>query len=172
MKHEQTPFILAVSPSPRGFAFVIFQGGERPFDWSVKEIRGSEKNIRSLAAIAKLLDQYHPEAVVIEETRRGSRRGFRIRSLLKEVATRAEREGIVVGRYTKAQVRATFAAENARTRPAIAQTIAARIPAFAPRLPRLQKIWMSEDPRQSLFDAAALGLTYYAIKLSGETVAE
>jgi hypothetical protein len=28
----------------------------------------------------------------------------------------------------------------------------------------LRKIWMSEDRRQSLFDAAALGVVFYAVK--------
>src|SRR5947208_2519558 len=158
MRHERKPFILAISPSPRGFAFVLFQGVDRPFDWGMKEIRGSDKNIRSVAAISKLIEQYHPEAIVIEETQRGSRRGFRIRSLLRAITARAKRDGISVVRYTKSEVRATFATEHARTRPAIAKAIASRIPAFAPRLPQPQKIWMSEDPRQSLFDAAALGL--------------
>lgn len=27
----------------------------------------------------------------------------------------------------------------------------------------MSKVWMSEDPRQSLFDVAALGLTHYTI---------
>jgi len=171
MRHERKPFILAISPSPRGFAFVLFQGVDRPFDWGVKELRGSEKNIRSVAAISKLIEQYHPEAIIIEETQRGSRRGFRIRSLLRAIAARAKRDRIAVVRYTKSEVRATFATEHARTRPAIAKAIASRIPAFAPRLPQPQKIWMSEDPRQSLFDAAALGLTHYAINRSAETVA-
>ena len=55
-----------------------------------------------------------------------------------------------------------FASVGAGTKYEIAKAIATQIPAFAHRLPRLRKIWMSEDPRQSLFDAAALGLTFFA----------
>ena len=153
-------FTLAVSLSPRGFAFVLFQADGNPFDWGVREIRGSQKNARCFLAIKKLLRQYRPQALVLEETGRDSRRGARVRALYRSLGELGEREGVVVVRYTRAQVRATFAAEGARTRPEIAKAIATRIPAFAPKLPPLRKIWMSEDPRQSLFDAAGLGVTY------------
>ena len=155
-------FILAVSASPRGFAFVVFARPDQPFDWGVKEVRGNRKNARCLLAIKKLIREYRPEAVVIEETRAGSRRGPRIRALYRAVVELAGREQVKIVQYTKAQVRAAFAAENAWTRPEIARAVAKRIPAFAPRLPPLRKIWMSEDPRQSLFDAAALGAVFYA----------
>lgn len=73
-------------------------------------------------------------------------------------------ERVPLTHYTKVKVQAAFAAENAKTRPEIARAIAARLPVFAPKLPPLRKIWMSEDPRQSLFDAAALGMTYFRLR--------
>ena len=161
MTRAHSAFVLAVSASPRGFSFVVFQGPEHPFDWGVKEIRGSQKNALTLLGIKKLMRQYRPEALVIEETGPGSRRGARIRVLYRLLVKIAHREQITVVRYTRAQVLATFEAEKAWTRPEIAKAIATRIPAFALRLPPLRKIWMSEDPRQSLFDAAALGITFY-----------
>jgi hypothetical protein len=154
-------FVLGVSASPRGFAFVLFQQPTAPFDWGVKEIRGAHKSALTLLAIKKLIRQYRPKTIVIEETGKDSHRGPRIRALYRSIVELAQRERITVVRYTRAQVRATFATENARTRPEIAAAIAARIPAFAPKLPPLRKIWMSEDSRQGLFDAAALGVTYY-----------
>jgi Holliday junction resolvasome RuvABC endonuclease subunit len=157
------PFILAISPSARGFAFVLFEGPTTPFDWGIKDIRGNDKNAESLAAITKLIRDYRPSALVIEEAdARESRRGDRIRTLLRTVAEMAEAEGITVVRYTRAQVRRTFGTEGARTKPEIAKAVAAQIPALATRLPPLRKIWMSEDRRQSLFDAAALGFTFFA----------
>jgi hypothetical protein len=161
MSRVHRQFILAVSASPRGFAFVVFSGPDQPFDWGVREIRGNQKNARCLLAIKKLLRRSRPEALVIEETRGASRRGPRIRALYGKITEVAAREQTRVVRYTKDQVRAAFAAEHAKTRPDIAQAVAKRIPAFAPKLPPLRKIWMSEDPRQSLFDAAAFGVVFY-----------
>ena len=43
----------------------------------------------------------------------------------------------------------------------LAETIARHIPAFARYLPPPRKPWMSEDSRMSLFDAAALALTFF-----------
>lgn len=156
------PFILAISPSPRGFAFVLFEGPTTPFDWGIKDIRGNDKNEKSLAAILKLIVDFHPSALVIEDAdAKGSRRAARIRALLRDVANRAATEGISVFRYSRKEVQRTFAGEGVRTRPEIAKVVAARIAALATRLPPFRKIWMSEDPRQSLFDAAALGLTFF-----------
>lgn len=50
---------------------------------------------------------------------------------------------------------------DAHTKYEIAQVIARQLPAFAHRLPRLRKIWMSEHPRQSWFDEVALTAVFY-----------
>jgi hypothetical protein len=164
MKRLHPSFTLAVSASPRGFAFVLFRGRNDPFDWGVKDISGEHKNARCLAEIKKLMLWYRPQALVFEETGKGSRRGPRIRALYRMVEESAYRQRIPVVRLTKNQIRGVFTPLGAATRPEIAKAIALQIPAFIPRLPRLRKIWMSEDPRQTLFDAAALGMTYYALR--------
>jgi hypothetical protein len=104
-----TRFVLAVSASPRGFAFVLFQGPTTPFDWGVKEFRGPHKSALTLLAIKKLMREYRPERVVLEETGKGSRRGPRIRALYRDVIALAGREQVPVARFTKEQVRAAFA---------------------------------------------------------------
>ena len=152
--------VLAVATSPRGFAFVLFHDPTAPLDWGIKTIPGEQKNPRCLLAIKKLLRLYHPSVIVLEETGKDSRRGPRLRALNRDIAELATREKVKVIRLTTAKVRATFAPANARTKAEIAKVIAGKIPAFAPKLPPPRKIWMSEDPRQSLFDAVALGMTY------------
>ena len=102
------------------------------------------------------------ETLVIEDRdEEDSRRGPRTRTLLRLIALLAQKEGVAVAQLSKEEIRKAFAKEEAKTRPEIAKAIAARIPAFAPKLPPVRKIWMSEDPRQSLFDAAALGVAFY-----------
>jgi hypothetical protein len=115
-----------------------------------------------MRVITQLFDQYRPATLVIEDTTIPTKRGFRTQALLRSTTKLAKQRRAKVVRCTKKQVKVTFAPDNARTRPAIAEAIAKRIPAFAHRLPSYRKIWMSEDPRQSLFDAAALALTHYA----------
>jgi Holliday junction resolvasome RuvABC endonuclease subunit len=165
--HQFESFVLAIYPSARGFAFVVFEGPESPFDWGTKEFRGAGKNARSLNAITELVARYRPVGIVIEDfAANGTRRSVRIRHLYRSIIRLAESECIEVFRYSRAQIQHCFGSVGATTKYEIATAIARHIPAFEHRLPRFRKIWMSEDSRQTLFDAVALGLTHYAINLS------
>jgi hypothetical protein len=160
--HPQN-LVLAVYPFSRGFAFVFFEGPDSPFEWGVKEIKEKHKNGKTLEEIRKLIDRYRPEVLVIEETTDGkSRRTSRIRKLYRMLVHFAEAEYLELHRCSKKEVKACFASVGAGTKYEIAKAITTQIPAFAHRIPRFRKPWMSEDPRQSLFDAAALGLTYFS----------
>lgn len=159
---QDRAFVLAFYPTTHGYAFVLSEGPDAPFDWGVREIRGDDKNSATVEALKKLIATYHPEAIVIEDAAHGPcRRASRIKNLYKRIEHVAAAEGIEVHRYTRADVREVFEETGAITKHELAVAIAEMIPAFAHRLPRKRKIWMSEDPRQSLFDAAALGLTHF-----------
>lgn len=161
-------FVLAVYATARGFAFVLFEGPENPIDWGAKELRGRRKNNRTLDEVEKLIDRYRPDALVIEDiSEKGSRRSSRIRRLYRALGHLAATEYVDLYRYSRNVVRGTFAPTGAVTKVEIAEAIARQIPALGHRLPRERKIWMSEDPRQSLFDAAALALTHFARPPSG-----
>jgi len=160
--------VLSLYPTSRGFAFALFEGPESPVDWGVKDIKGRKKNSDTLDAIQKLFEQYEPEVVVIENTDvKGSRRSARIRRLYRSIAHLAATRNAELQRYSRQEIRATFGAVGGTTKYEIARAIARQIPAFAPRLPRLRKLWMSEDPRQSLFDAVALAVLYLQSAFSG-----
>lgn len=154
--------VLSIYPTSRGFAFAFFEGPESPFDWGVKEIKEKHKNTKTIDEIKKLIDRYRPEVLVIEDTGdRKSRRTSRIRKLYRMLAHLAETEYVEIHRYSKSIVKECFASVGARTKYEIAKAIATRMPAFAHRIPRFRKPWMSEDHRQSLFDAVALALVFY-----------
>lgn len=155
--------VLAIYPFSRGFAFVLFAEPDAPFDWGVKDVKEKHKNTKTLEEIRKIIDRYVPTILVIEDTTdKESRRSSRIRNLYRKIARLAEAKDIDLFRYSKADVRDYFVSLSARTKYEIAKAVAVKIPGFAHRMPRFRKIWMSEDPRQSLFDAAALGLTYFS----------
>ena len=167
MSQSDTPLVLAFYPSTRGVSFVLFQDPSIPLDWGIKEIRGKEKNARTLAVARKLLDRYSPDVLVLEATAtKASRRRPRVRVLYGAIVRAAKAKHVEVHRYTKAEVHEHFARHAVRTKHDIAKVIAKEIPAYALRLPPVRKIWMNEDPRQSLFDAAALGLTHYSLTTS------
>ena len=156
--------LLSVYPFSRGFAFVFFESPESPFDWGVKVIKEKHKNTVTLDEIKKLIDRYRPEVLVIEDTTTGdTRRTSRIRKLYRMLAQLAGAEYVDLYRVSKGAIKECFASVGAGTKYEIAKTIAIQIPGFAHRIPPLRKPWMSEDSRQNLFDAAALGLTFYAV---------
>jgi len=153
--------MLAVSLSARGFAYVFFEGSETPFDWGVVEIKGKEKNQRTGKQVEKLLRCFRPHALILEDLRpKAAKRPDRTKKLSLHLQHLAHCEGIDVAIYDRAAIRRAFAPLGARTKVEIADAIALAVPAFGHRLPPVRRLWMNEDPRQMLFDAAALGLTH------------
>lgn len=164
--------VLALSPSSRGLAFVLFEGPLAPVDWGIKDIRGRQKSARSLEAAKRLIDGFHPDVLVLDDLAGPySRRPERTRDLQQQVAEYAERRGVTVHRYDRLDIRACFEKvasakgfgepKGAMSREEIAQSIADMIPRLASHLPPVRRLWMPEDARLSLFDAAALGVTFY-----------
>jgi len=154
--------VLAIYPNTRGFAFVVFEGPLAPVDWGVKEVRGRQKSPLCLLRIAALLDQYRPDVLVLQDTSpTGTRRVRRLRELNASIGEIAEDQGVSVHTYSRAQVCEAFAAFGITTKHGIAEAIAKHVPAFERYLPPPRKPWMSEDARMSLFDAAALALTFF-----------
>jgi hypothetical protein len=165
MPNPSTPhdLVLAIQLSSFGFAFVLFEGPESPFDWGTKDIRQRGKNTRTVVEVKRLIDRYRPAVLVIQETTGQSPpRSTRIRRLSRMLVHLAAAEYVDLHRCSKAEVKACFGAYGATTKHEIAKAIATQIPAFAHRLPRLRRGWTGEDARQALFDAAALALTYFS----------
>lgn len=161
--------VLSLYPSSRGYAFMFFEGPHDPFDWGVKEIRNGRKNEATLQDIRALIENCHPDCILIEDyAEPSSRRALRIKKLYQMIVDFAKKESIEICRIPHDAIIACFSPEGARTKHEIAQVIAQQIPALTHRLPRLRQIWMSEDPRQSLFDAVALGMAFYAGKNHGK----
>jgi len=154
--------VLAIYPTPRGFAYALFEAPLSPVDWGTREFLGKDKNARTLGAIARLCKAARPETLVIEDgVTASSKRSQRVQRLLGLIGAMAEVEDISLVRYSRKTIRETFH-HPAITRQEIAQAIATYIPALSDRLPPMRKLWQSEDPRLWIFDAASLALTHFA----------
>lgn len=156
MTHVNALRVLALYPTSRGFGFAMFDARWQLIDWGIKGIRDREKNIPTMRAMTALIEQCSPTVIVFEDTRqRDSRRHERIRILLQLLAVHLAKKHVKTKRFTRKAVLHHF---GVTTKHELAETIALAFPALALRLPPKRKPWMSEDARQSLFDAAALGL--------------
>ena len=65
--------------------------------------------------------------------------------------------------YGREKVSATVTGDATANRHAVARAVCERLPILRHRLPEARRLWQSEDNRQRLFDAAALGITHHVL---------
>lgn len=159
--HTGEELVLAVFPTSRGFGYAVFEGPLGPVDWGVKEVRG-DKNRQSLERIRELIEWFRPDAIVLEHCGgSGSHRSDRVKCLVQGLKRLARRYDITIQSYSRAQMRAYFSRVGAVTKYEIAKAVAGQLPELEPWLPPPRKLWMSEDPRLSIFDAVALAFMFF-----------
>lgn len=159
---QHTGLVLAIQPTSYGFGWVLFENPITVVAWSLVHARAG-RDMRLSKRFIRLLDRYEPAVFVLESFRPDcSRRNPRIRELCHTMAQEAHSRGIAVSIFERESVQMVFARHGATTRDEIAQIIGEHIPAFAHRRPRTRKSWRSDDSRRSLFDAAALAITYFS----------
>ena len=153
--------VIALDPTTHGFGFVVLEGPSRLIDWGHSYVRAC-MNEKCLKQITELIAWYRPQVVVIEDSEsKESRRGPRVGKLLDEVARAAEDSGVSVARFSPREVQKTFAPRGSITKHQIAMRVGDAFPELSHRLPPPRKIWDGEDERMSMFDAAALALTFF-----------
>ena len=153
--------VLAIDPHPRGFGYAVFEGPLCLVDWGTKDVRRDKERV-ALEKIGELVRRYQPTLIVVEDcAHRKSRRNARVRQLTQRILV-AARESAVEGRAVPcAAVYRTFAGTGAGTKYGIATALVRAFPELMVRLPPPRKPWETEDSRMSIFDAVALGLTYF-----------
>lgn len=158
--------LIAIYPNTRGFAFVVFEGPLAPIDWGVKEVRSVHRNRECLRHVSAIIDRYEPSVIVLQDsTESGTRRAPRVRVLNASIAELIDKRGIHAAFYSRARVRTVFGHLGNPTKHSLAHEIAKHVPVFERYLPPIRKPWMSEDARMGLFDAAALALVHFQLKL-------
>ncbi len=156
--------VLAVHPTARGFAWVLFEKPRVPVAWAMVHAAAG-RNEHLVARFERLLEKYEPAVLVLEAFEGpGTQRSGRIQELCRRIVREAECRAIETPIFDRDAVQAVFAKAGVRTRAEIARVVAEHIGAFSHRLPPERKLGNSEDARQSLFDAAALALTYFAYR--------
>jgi len=155
---------LAVDPTTKGFAFVVLEDGSL-VDWGVRHA-GVSKNSGSVRKLRVLLKRYTPDMLVVEDVNhRSSRRWRRVRQLVAWFSREARHQHIALRRVAHQQVRKHFAAYSPHvTKYGVALALAERFPELRERLPRVRKMWMTEDERMSIFDALAMALVATSVK--------
>ncbi len=151
--------IIAFDVRPRRFGFAVFEGPNEVLDFGARSFPKGRSAVRvsMQKKLATLFTDFDPAVVVLRgRMLDGSKRESRIaEALQKEALERA----ISVRFVTPGAVGRAFAGHNNKHE--IASTLAQQFPALASKLPPKRKIWQSEAYRTSIFDASALGITYF-----------
>lgn len=153
--------VLAMYPFARGVAFAVFRGPLALTDWGIKWIRAKDKTAASITIAQALIEHHQPDAIVLEDENRNTRRSKRFVRFNQRVENYAQGQVIDVRQYDRKAVRLCFERVGARTRHEIAQVISARVEEFRSILPPTRKLWMPPDHRLNIFNAASLALTFY-----------
>lgn len=160
---DELEIVLAIYTTDRGFGWAVFEGRHSLIDWGVKEVRG-DKNRQSLAKASNLLLWYKPDILVLENPfADGGRRSTRIKQLHRQLTELAESCKVQTKQISRSDIKAVFELRSAKSRYDIALAIAEELPPLAPWLPPPRKIWLGENPRLSIFDAAALAISFFEI---------
>ncbi len=162
MNHtDASGLVLAIHPTSRGFGWVLFEGDLVPVDWGIASAK-ENRSAKCMARFQKLLDQYHPSALILEKFEEDdSRRNDRIRTLVQTMLGFANNRDMDVLVYSREEIGTALTGNIKATRHEIALAVAEQMPFLQSRLPKSRKLWESEDWRQCQFDAAALGITHY-----------
>jgi hypothetical protein len=154
--------ILALALSSRGFGFVVIEGKDMLVDWGIRTAEGNNKNVQSVVKAKKIIGQYRPSALILEDAAtKGSLRSSRIRLLAKQLVALAKQENIRAAVLPREKIRHVFFSDQQGSRDELARVIAEKFPdELRDWLPPKRKPWTSEDARISMLEAVALGVAF------------
>jgi hypothetical protein len=162
-QERRSETVLAIYPSTRGIGFVVTRGPLSPTDWGTRRADKKHKNAKSLEDVSQLIDIHQPDAIVMEDpTAPSSKRTDRIVRLCQAIASLADSRAIDVHVYPRLRVTEYFRQFGGKTRYDIAIVVAKQVAALERFLPARRQPWDVESPKMSIFNAAALAMTYFA----------
>lgn len=158
MKHVSRIRILGLDVRARRIGYAAFESPTRLVDFGVTRFKSVEA---ATMRIASLLLTIQPGTLILRKLALTSSRNCPGTMAIQRLTRRlARRSSIGVAFISNRQLWQCFNAKGASTRYQIASFLSQEFPALAWRLPRPRKPWESEYRNMSIFDAAAVGMTY------------
>lgn len=155
--HISLGSVLAVHPTSSGFGWAVFGLDGELVEWGIASGKEGRKP-RLHRRFERLLARFEPTVLVLEAHE--GKRADGIVSFYRAIGRAAAGAGARSYIYDRAAIATALDIPLRSSRYAVAQKVAALLPELSHRIPRKQAFGASEDPRQSLFAAAALALTY------------
>jgi len=116
-----------------------------------------------LARLTVIMRRIHPTALVLRKiSARSARNTAGAKVLLRSAWLAAHRSALAVSMIRDRQVRDHFGTLGVTTKYQVALFLTKQFPELEWKLPPPRKAWKREHPNMSIFDAAALAMTYLA----------
>ena len=154
--------VLSLDLRARRFGYAVFEGPRTLLDWG---IRSHAKGGRSLLKhrLNSLRSMFAPSIILVRKTKETHRVAHSmIRYPLHAVKAFAKRVMVVVRVIDGSSLRKFFSKNLKANKHDVARMVADQFPELSWRLPPKRKPWQTEPTRQSIFDAASLGVFYFA----------
>lgn len=164
MKKDINNITLAIYPNRLGFGYVCLEGQRDLLDYGIVKVRPL-CNFRIMKRIEKFVTYFKPTLILVKNPNgRYTQNSKRLDRLFRRIVAFSKRNNIEVHHYTREQIKNVFDQMDKGTKYQIAHFIAKEFTALKPRLPKIRKLWMSEDYNMGIFDALSLALTHYYLR--------
>jgi hypothetical protein len=153
---------MALDIRSRRFGYVIFAGPHTLLDWGIRTHADGERSVLERRLIG-LQSMFAPSTILVRKSLEHSQtKTPTIRPAFNIVKSFARRAVVAVRLIDGSILRRFFFRKERKNKDDIARMVADRFPELSWRLPPKRKPWQSEPARQSIFDAASLGVFYFA----------
>jgi hypothetical protein len=152
--------ILAIALTARGFGYCVMENHVM-LECGHKEVEGN-KNSQSVYKIEKLLKQFLPDLLVLQDVNAaGCRRAPRIKTLHRQIVELAASRKIKFSLLSGKLLRVALVGDVKGTKHKMAEYLAKKYPVeLAAKLPPKRRPWENEDGRMDIFDAVALVVAF------------
>jgi hypothetical protein len=160
----RNPRILAIDLRPQQFGYAVFEGTERLLDWGATYFRpgGTIGAVAAGKRVAVLVRVFLPSVIVVKKVRRNmTSNSPGVQPILKAIRHEASARSIPVCFIARADVREAFREFRSKSKYEIACILTGMFPELLWRLPPKRKNYQSEHTSMTIFDAVALGFTYW-----------
>lgn len=144
------------------FGYVVFEGPRTLLDWGTRRyVRGEQSSLD--ARVSYLRSMFAPSVILVREPAQQCRTRRPLSTpAIHALTVFAKRAHIPMRLIGDSALRSHFSKGLEINKHDIARMVARRFPELSWRLPSKRKAWQSEPPRQLIFDAASLGVVFFA----------
>jgi hypothetical protein len=160
------PRVLAIDLRNRRSGFAIFEGPRSLLDFGTTVLPATPVEF-AVSRLSGLLKMSLPSIIVVKKDRwENMRFGPNSRQSIEGLIHESEARGIQIRMLELNAVNTAFRNLGCETKAEISAELARIFPELVWQLPPERKAWESEHPRQSAFDAIALGIVYWQYETS------